>query len=617
MASFDISVLYSDVYGVTSEISVGTDESDDLEGNSDRDSDSLGSEKNFNFNGCGAMIGRNVAHSADATLVTMDTTSREFDSHWRREIIRTEESGNVRKYIRSQSLSTFQQVKYTAGEIRCIRDRLLLAHKSSRSGSLRNFTRMQKLTLTSLALVDFTSFCSMSIMAPFFPKEAAQKGMSDTISGLVFSFYALVMFISSPVFGKILPLTGAKFLFMTGMFVAGSCNFLFGLLARIDSYTIFTMYCFLVRGMEALGASAYATASYVFVVEVFPDTIGTVLGILETFVGMGMSIGPAVGGLLYSIGGFELPFYSLGILMVATVPINFCLLPSTGAGSINKHTGSLLHLVKLPSVIVISLVIVVVSNTWGFLDPTLEPHLREFNLSAEEVGLIFLLFSALYGIFSPIWGWLADRVNNHWSMMVWGLLACSLGLLLLGPSPLLPFLNKSLWLVLVALSILGVSVALTLMPTFQGVLESAIEGGCSDELSTYSMVAGVWSCMYSLGEVMGPSVGGTVMEYYGFPICSTVMAGLSLLLAVVTLVYFSVKHTQQHHTREQSTDSGISENYESENSPLLAGAEAGDRISDHTYTRERAQFYGESSEGNEATDSCRTVSVTAGGACEV
>lgn len=33
--------------------------------------------------------------------------------------------------------------------------------------------------------------------------QASRKGVSETISGLVFSFYALVMFVSSPVFGKI------------------------------------------------------------------------------------------------------------------------------------------------------------------------------------------------------------------------------------------------------------------------------------------------------------------------------------------------------------------------------------------------------------------------------
>jgi hypothetical protein len=52
-----------------------------------------------------------------------------------------------------------------------------------------------------------------------------------------------------------------------------------------------------------------------------------------------------------------------------------------------KKTGSLLELIRVPSVIMISLVIVVISNTWGFLDPTLEPHLREVRKCLMKVTL--------------------------------------------------------------------------------------------------------------------------------------------------------------------------------------------------------------------------------------
>lgn len=99
-------------------------------------------------------------------------------------------------------------------------------------------------------------------------------------------------------------------------------------------------------------------------------------------------------------------------------------------------------MLKVPSVILIGIVVVVVSSTWAFLDPTLEPHLRQFNLTPEKVGLIFLLFSALYGLSSPLWGWLADKVQNHWCMMIWGLSLSTIGLLLLGPCPYIPFLQK-------------------------------------------------------------------------------------------------------------------------------------------------------------------------------
>ncbi|KAJ0181292.1 hypothetical protein K1T71_003377 [Dendrolimus kikuchii] len=434
-----------------------------------------------------------------------------------------------------------------SSEIRILRERLVRTQTRLRPSALRLFTRHQKLTLVCLALVDFMSFCSMSVMAPFFPREASAKGLSDTMCGLVFSFYAVVMFFTSPLFGKFLPAMGAKFMFISGLLVAGVCNVLFGCLASIEDKTTFIVLCFVVRGLEALGASAYSTAGFVFVVNVFPDNIGSVLGILETFVGLGMSVGPAIGGILYSIGGFGLPFFSLGIVMVVSIPINFFLLTDCAEYlSTNSKTASLTRLIRIPSVIITALVIVIVSNTWAFLDPTLEPHLRQFGLSTEQIGLIFLLFSSLYGIFSPIWGSVADRVQNHWCMMVWGLFLSSVGLLLLGPCPFIPGLPRDLWLDLVALCILGISVALTLLPTFQGVLTSSIyEGGFPQAQATYSAVAGVWSCCYSLGEVLGPALGGALSQRYGFPLCATLCAGACFTIGIVTLTFFSLRESSK------------------------------------------------------------------------
>ncbi|XP_066143414.1 MFS-type transporter SLC18B1-like isoform X2 [Euwallacea fornicatus] len=456
---------------------------------------------------------------------------------------------------RSKSLSFLMVDNYTAGEIRMIKERLLRTNSHLPRVTIKSFTGSQKATLAMLALVDFFCFCSMSIMAPYFPKEAAEKGLSATMSGIVFSFYALVMFLSSPVFGKIIPKLGAKLVFLVGMFVAGSCNILFGLLEYVTNYTAFTALCLLIRGLEALGSSAFSTASYVFVVNKFPNHISSVIGILETFVGLGMSTGPVLGGFLYSLGGFGLPFFVLGVAMIAIVPLNMCLFPpGEFDGGANKKT-TVFKLIRVPTVFITGMVVVVVSSTWAFLDPTLEPHLRQFNLSPEKVGLIFLLFSGLYGLSSPGWGWLADKINNHWSMMVIGLFSSTIGLLLLGPTPYIPGIPSAVWVNLVALSILGISVALALMPTFQGVLNSAIDGGCSDNITTYGVVAGIWSSMYSLGEVIGPTLGGTLLQYYGFPVSATVMAGGTFFMGVITFFFFIFKSTQES---EVGTDSGLS-----------------------------------------------------------
>ncbi|KAF4521169.1 hypothetical protein B566_EDAN011619 [Ephemera danica] len=522
-------------------------------------------------------------------------------------------------HVRSQSENVSLHQKFSPQEVRRIRERLLRTHYHPRATGFSQFDRSQKLVFLSLALVDFVSFCSMSIMAPFFPKEASSKGMSNTVSGLVFSFYAFVMFISSPLFGKVLPLVGAKFMFMSGMFLAGGCSIIFGLLDKIGDYTTFAVYSFLVRGTEALGAAAYSTASYTFVVEVFPDHIGPVMGILETFVGLGMSAGPVLGGVLYSVGGFGLPFYTLGIIMVLFVPINFYLLPSAQTGAVGAKPGSILSVLRVPSVVIIGLVVIVSANNWGFLDPTLEPHLRQFHLGAQQVGLVFLLSSAVYAGSSPLWGLLAKNVGNHWLMMFFGLLLCAAGLLTLGPSPLLPFLTSSLWLTLVSLSMLGTAAALTLLPTYQAVLDAAVAGGCDDELGTYSIVAGVWSGMYSLGEVIGPSLGGLILEWYDFPTCSTVMALGTFALAIIVLIFFltygqPVRPEKLSDILEESEEE--EEDSESEGSPLLS-----ERLAHYAsmHTSTYGSLDGDPNDGENPTtsDVLKTVALTATGAVEV
>lgn len=404
------------------------------------------------------------------------------------------------------------------------------------------FTKTQFFVLVSLALGNLLSFCSMSILAPFFPLEASSKGMGVSLAGCVFSFYALVVSIASPVLGKLLPKIGAKTLFITGMLVAGVSNILFGLLPMIEDYAWFTACSFLIRGLEALGAGAFSTSSFVFVVELFPERISSVLGVLETFIGLGMSVGPALGGVLYSIGGFGLPFTILGVMMLAVVPLNYFMLPAAeGTQADEEATGSFWKLVRIPSTFVIVGIIVISSNVWSFLDPTLEPHLRMLQLSSQQVGFVFLLFSSVYGIFSLLWGWLADKLNNHWSMMVIGLFMSSVCLIVLGPSPFISKIHNPLWIDMVALCALGTSVSLTLMPTFQSLLSCAVDHGYSKELVTYSMVAGTWSCAYSLGEMIGPTLGAILLDHYGFPTCSTVMAYTTFVMAMVSLVFFTLK----------------------------------------------------------------------------
>ena len=336
-----------------------------------------------------------------------------------------------------------------------------------------------------------------------------------------------------------------------------------GALDYVDDVQTFTWLCFLVRIAEALGSCAFSTASYVYIMHHFGDQLGWTFGVLETFVGLGMSLGPGIGGGLYGLGGYALPFYLLGLITLINLPFAWMVLPllgnvmetsekssnilhpkklsmsslsisptpviktkpgatqsceyspmdwpsnpnfetkhqlkpgstdiwriasktystsadstcdggySAGSSSISVDYGSLNHhskedvsrgpvgaeqpnrktsfsggrrrrlsyqnLLRMPQVLLICLVIIVISQSQGFLDPTIEPHLRRYGLRPSLVGLIFLLMSAAYALTSPLIGWWSSRSQNKLAIMAFGCFITWIGLTLVGPSRLTRF----------------------------------------------------------------------------------------------------------------------------------------------------------------------------------
>lgn len=51
--------------------------------------------------------------------------------------------------------------------------------------------------------------------------------------------------------------------------------YFFSSLQYVHDYTMFTTLSFIIRGAEALGSSSFFTASYVLIVEIFPENAGT------------------------------------------------------------------------------------------------------------------------------------------------------------------------------------------------------------------------------------------------------------------------------------------------------------------------------------------------------
>lgn len=192
----------------------------------------------------------------------------------------------------------------------------------------------------------------------------------------MFGIFELVVFIVSPLYGQYLNRIGPKVLFNGGIFTTGAAAIVFGLLDKIEvritrptlcstpvtqtnahpiyppfqGHSLFITLAFVIRIIEALGNAAFLTASFAIIAKEFPNNVSTTFASLETFFGLGLIVGPMVGGLLYSIGGYFLPFVTLGLLLFSTAIITLCILPQHNdacqTGHSNGELNRIDHLIR-------------------------------------------------------------------------------------------------------------------------------------------------------------------------------------------------------------------------------------------------------------------------------
>lgn len=96
------------------------------------------------------------------------------------------------------------------------------------------------------------------------------------------------------------------------------------------------------------------------------------------------------------------------------------------------------NVLKIPGVLLAASSIIVTSMSIGFLQATLEPHLRQFMLQPVILGLMFVINGGTYAIVAPFFGWLCDKILPPKLITVVGTIFVAVGFLLIGPAPFLP-----------------------------------------------------------------------------------------------------------------------------------------------------------------------------------
>ncbi|NP_001153495.1 uncharacterized protein LOC100123296 precursor [Nasonia vitripennis] len=400
------------------------------------------------------------------------------------------------------------------------------------------FTKRQWLTLIVISIADFANAVCVSLQAPFYPQEAEKKGASATEYGLVFGIFEFVVFVISPIYGQHINRIGPKLLFNGGILTTGTCAIFFGLLDKVQGHYPFIILSFVIRIVEALGNAAFLTASFAIIAKEFPNNVATTFASLETFFGLGLIVGPTVGGALFQLGGYTTPFAVLGSALFLAAVMTAFVLPHHENNEEDNHSieGKFMKVLRIPGVLVATASIVVTSMSIGFLQATLEPHLRQFEMSPVVLGLMFVINGGTYAMTAPAWGWLCDKHSTPKVATIAGCTLVMVGFGLIGPAPFIPS-NTMIWMTICGLVIHGLGMAAQLVASFTDALRLAISNGFPNNLDTYGLISGLWTSTFALGAFIGPSVAGILFDNIGFRNASMFIVILHLVVGVTAFVF--------------------------------------------------------------------------------
>lgn len=355
----------------------------------------------------------------------------------------------------------------------------------------KNFKPIAILFITLLLVM-----VGFGIVIPIFPFLIFDLGGGATALGFFMAAYSVMQFICAPFWGRLSDRIGRRPVLLTGLIGYGITFTLFGFVSEL-------WMMFAIRILSGILSSATLPTAMAYIADTTSGAERSKgMGILGAGMGLGMVIGPALGGWLGS-ENFALPFFVAGGLAVLTLPFAVLFLPeslkepNTASATGKEKTHITWEVVKNP-LFMLFLICFVFNFTSSLFQGIFAPFAADkVGFGPKEIGILF----AVIGIVSAVLqGGLIGRLVKRFGdvkLVKAGLLISSAGMLLLLLAPNVFWLYVTSAIFNIGWTLLG--------PTTSSLVTNNAAGGQGAAL-------GIMQSFNSFGRIFGPIVGGALYD---------------------------------------------------------------------------------------------------------
>eukprot|EP00347_Sterkiella_histriomuscorum_P011555 403372011 len=391
--------------------------------------------------------------------------------------------------------------------------------------------RILMVTLASLMSIQLF-FLNVESIIPVYI-ERNHKQLNETHSSLIMIALEIASFLLSPVVGIFLERIGRKNSIISGFVVMTISTIGLGLTQHIEDDWWYLAICIIVRFLQGLGDIQVQTSCYSVLTSMFPENREKYLGMGEAAAGIGLMVGPVLGGILNTVLGYRDCFFVFSGILGLNIIISFFVLPNSlnhtqGEEDPDEEFRRTLNHAKLNisywefltnrrvmfSYAACVVLCIMTSFSSGFLTIVLT---QTMQIDEAYVGYILAIPASAYIISSILVNKFIEHIPRR-IFMVTTFAIYFLGTLLLGPSQVFAFPNQ-LYLFFIGYFISGLAQGFLFIPILPEVIDSiyhksgAVEG---EDVHFDGIVsdkaAGLYGSFYSLGLIISPIVGSEIYQ---------------------------------------------------------------------------------------------------------